>query len=318
MRLLTWLSATVLLELVLFLFLYMRPVTAAPSPTLLLLAPTTLTAYQRAYLDEFARRCLDRDVDLIVLDARSDGERQISHLEDAVALQPDAILLMPRQPSGFTASLAKARRLGIPVGILNSRLERGEAAMSSFYVGPNNYREGETAADLLGQALHNEGRVALIEGAAGQQSSEERKAGFLHRLAAASPRIRVVEQRSGQWTENEAYEATRDMLHGSPAECPDGIFAFDDTMAAGVIRALREASVRHIAVVSINGTRAAVDRVAEGTQFATVLQSPIEEADRAFERTMQQIRDGSGPASVEIEEQAITRDNSAQYGNRAW
>lgn len=113
----------------------------------------------------------------------------------------------------------------------------GPAGVDSLSI--DNVRSAEAAVEHLLAQGHT--RIAMISGVAGTPPREYRVQGYLRALAAHDVPAEEHLIRTGEFTEEGGYEGTVALLRLSPR--PTAIFAANDLMAIGALRALREAGV---------------------------------------------------------------------------
>lgn len=97
----------------------------------------------------------------------------------------------------------------------------------------------EMTSHLLG---HGHERVALIRGAAGNHDAAERQRGYRAALKVHGLAPDPAWEFEGSFTEDSGYEAAQRIL-AAPAR-PTAVFAANDAMAIGALRAFREAGLR--------------------------------------------------------------------------
>lgn len=100
----------------------------------------------------------------------------------------------------------------------------------------------EGAAAMVGHLL-NQGhrRVALIGGGGGNSDAQSRLTGYLRALSEAGIGVDSTLLLDGEFTESSGYAAARDLLLLDPP--PSAVFAANDAMAVGALRAFREAGL---------------------------------------------------------------------------
>src|SRR5690606_16974512 len=86
---------------------------------------------------------------------------------------------------------------------------------------------------------HGHERIAIIKGVEGNYDAEERLRGYRATLAQAG--LEPLEF-DGDFREASGYEAAKRILETMPR--PTALFALNDAMAIGAMRALREANIR--------------------------------------------------------------------------
>lgn len=95
-------------------------------------------------------------------------------------------------------------------------------------------------------------RIAYIGGPISTSAAVDRSTGFLEGLATCGRVVEANLTANGDFSEASGYQTMRDILPNRP----DAVFVASDTMAVGVLRALREAGLdvpRDIAVLSFDG-----------------------------------------------------------------
>jgi DNA-binding LacI/PurR family transcriptional regulator len=113
----------------------------------------------------------------------------------------------------------------------------------------DNFNGARQAAGCLVESGHRQ--IAMITGAAGWKSVADRSAGFLETLQAASLPIDPALQVEGDWSYESGYRAMQALV---ARQRPfTAVFAQNDRMAIGAIRALREMGQRVPEDVSVVG-----------------------------------------------------------------
>ncbi len=115
----------------------------------------------------------------------SDCEKQMQIMENMITQQVDAIILTPNGSTELVPAIKKANDADIPVIIIDSRiyqdaLDAAQAHIECF-IGSDNYYGGQLAAEKMADALGGSGKVAVLEGVAGQEVSVQRVGGFVDR-----------------------------------------------------------------------------------------------------------------------------------------
>src|SRR5204863_5306888 len=101
----------------------------------------------------------------------------------------------------------------------------------------------------------------------------------------------TVKSLNTEWVADNAYKMSLDALTQDPNV--KGVFSHNDEMIRGVVSALRQTNKllpasdpNHITVVGLDGTPLALQRIREGTQDATVEQSPIAMGSFIFDQIL--------------------------------
>lgn len=169
-----------------------------------------------------------------------DREQQIQVVENFIAQRVNGIVLAPLDRKALVGPVETAVRGKIPVVIIDSGLE---TKVHSSFVATDNREGGRIAARELGKLLGGRGNAAMLRLAVGQASTEQREEGFLEVMRKDFPNIKLVstDQHAGA-TRDTAKRAAENLLnrHGRTL---NGVFACNESAAAGMLLALRDAGL---------------------------------------------------------------------------
>ena len=105
----------------------------------------------------------------------TDFSRQIQIVESMINGRVDGIVLSPTERIALVGVVERAADLGIPVTILDSKVETDRYVS---FVATNNYEAGLSGARRVSELLGGTGRVAVIRDVPGAFSSGERERAF--------------------------------------------------------------------------------------------------------------------------------------------
>ena len=169
-----------------------------------------------------------------------DREQQIQVVENFVAQRVSGIVLAPLDRKGLVAPVEMAVRGRIPVVIIDSGLE-SKAPVSS--VSTDNREGGRIAARNLGRLLGGKGNVILLRYAVGSASTEQREEGFLEVMRKDYPNIKLISTDQHAGATRESAKRTAENLLNRYGRQVNGIFAVNESSAAGMLLALRDAGL---------------------------------------------------------------------------
>jgi ribose transport system substrate-binding protein len=169
-----------------------------------------------------------------------DREQQIQVVENFVAQRVSGIVLAPLDRKGLVAPVETAARGKIPVVIIDSGLE--SKAHASF-VATDNREGGRIAARNLGKMLNGTGNAILLRYAVGSASTEEREEGFLEVMKKDFPNIKLLSTDQHAGATRESAKRTAENLLNRFGRQVNGIFACNESSAAGMLLALRDAGL---------------------------------------------------------------------------
>jgi len=230
--------------------------------------------------------------------AQSPAERQRveHHLTDQ---HVDGVLLLSLHYSDPLPDLLESR--GLPT-VIAPRPADGEG----YYVDVDNVGGGRIATEHLVQSGCT--KIATIAGPSDIAPGVDRLAGYREALTNAGLTVREDLIARGDFSEASGYAEMRALLERVPDL--DAVFAASDVMAAGALRALREAGKsvpRDVAVVGFEDS--VVARQTE-PQLTSVFQ-PVEEMGRQMARMLVDlIRGEEPPRTVLLDTHLVHRDSA--------
>lgn len=232
----------------------------------------------------------------------SDETGQQTMAENMINENCDAILLSPISDSNLTSAVENAKKKDIMVMNVND----GLIADADYFVGPNAYQNGQLAAEWISEQLGDEGQVAIVVGIAKAFAARQRTAGFNDWIADNNSKLEVVAEQNGDWDRQKSKELAATWIQ----QYPDlkAIFCNNDTMALGVVEAVKEANA-DILVVGVDGIGEAYDSIRAGGLSATVDSFPYYKAQVAVECALRALAGQDVPRVVATPQALIDSKN---------
>ena len=180
--------------------------------------------------------CNKDGIELRFAAAYDSDERQVQQIDSLVQTGIDLLIVAPNQVQTISPAIDRAYDSGIPVIVFERKTS---SEKYTAFISADNYEMGRTMGDYVAQRLQGRGQVLEVMGLQGSSPAIERHLGFADALK-AWPDIRLVATLQGDWTEESAYEATRQWLDsaGTDAGTIDFVFGQNDRMAMGARKAL--------------------------------------------------------------------------------
>jgi ribose transport system substrate-binding protein len=270
--------------------------------------------YGSVYVDTMKKEAKKLGVELTLTNAKYDASKQASDCDVAVAKKPAGIILWPADATAVRPCLLKAKAAGIPVNSSNSDVLAKDKSLVHSYSGPSNDKVGRLDADLLGKALNGKGEIVIVQGQPGNSTAVDRQTGFEAQLKDKYPGITVLGAQPANWDKAQAVTATSELLtrYGDKIK---GIYAQDDTMAAGAIEALQNRGVdpSSIPIVACGDTKLGQPNVLSGAQYGTLFQSPVWDGQHAIDNIVKVIKKQTVAKNVYMPMPLVTKDNAAKY-----
>ena len=237
-----------------------------------------------------------------------DREQQVQVVENFVGQRVSGIVLAPLDSRSLVAPVETAVRGKIPVVIIDSGLQ--SKAYSSF-VSTDNREGGRIAARELGKLVGGKGNVILLRYAVGSASTEEREEGFLEIMKRDFPEIRLVstDQHAGA-TRDTARRASENLLnrHGRTL---NGVFTPNESSAAGMLLALRDAGLAggKVKFVGFDSGETLNAGLQAGDIQGLVVQNPFNMGYLGVKTMVAIIKGESAPAMIDTGVGFLTREN---------
>ena len=235
--------------------------------------------YPPLYSDNLEKHLAEEGIEMFMFDGKFDAQLQSSQMDDAIAMQPDAIVLFPVDSAAMHTAITKAYDAGIPVIMGNGQPTDDSVPYTTLYFGPNNYEEGKLAGEVANDILGSKGgNVVIVEGATGQDASIKRTEGFVD---AANGNIKVLAAQPADWVKDEAVRVMSDFIT-SYGDDIDLVWSHSDDMGNGVGIALEEAGYEpgEIPSISLGGSKAGIESIKGGWITHLIIQSPVDETDQ--------------------------------------
>lgn len=274
MKKLTALSSAVLLGLAI-------SGTASAQDTIALAVSTLDNPFFVTLKDGAQKKADELGYKLVVLDSQNDPAKELANVEDLTVRGAKVLLINPTDSEAVGNAVAIANRNNIPVITLDRGAAKGKVVS---HIASDNVAGGKMAGDFIAQKLGDSAKVIQLEGIAGTSAARERGEGF--KQAIEAHKFNVLASQPADFDRTKGLNVTENLL-ASKADV-QAIFAQNDEMALGALRAIKAAN-KKVLVVGFDGTEDGVKAVKSGKLAATVAQQPdligslgVETADKVL------------------------------------
>ncbi|MGL5054798.1 MAG: ribose ABC transporter substrate-binding protein RbsB [Fusobacteriaceae bacterium] len=206
--------------------------------------------------------------EIIVLDSQNTPSKELSNVEDLMVKGIDILLINPTDSDAVTAAVKEANRSKVPVVTLDRGANGGKVVS---HVASDNVAGGRMAGDFIVASLGGKGKVIELEGIPGTTPARDRGKGFNDSV---NGKLTVVARQAADFDRSKGLTVTENILQAQPEV--NAIFAHNDEMALGAVRALEASGRKNVMIVGFDATDDAVRAVKEGKMSATVAQKPFE------------------------------------------
>ena len=239
-----------------------------------------------------------------------DVEKQMQIVENLIQRKVDAICISASGSQQIIPAVVKANKAGIPVLAIDNRIDSVTAAEAGAriitYIGSDNEKGGEIAAGYIIQRLNGKGKVAILEGTPGHETSIARLTGFLKGIKKA-PEIEIVVSLTANYERAEGFTVFQNMLESH--RDIDALFACNDMMVLGAVEAIAQAGKEgKIVIVGFDAIEDAKQAIREGKMDASIAQYPGEMGRLAVEKAVEVVKGNTIPFYIPTKVELITKE----------
>jgi ribose transport system substrate-binding protein len=215
-----------------------------------------------------------------------DAQNQIEIIQLNLSNNINGLVLAPQHSKTMVAPVERAVDQGVPVVVIDSGLSKQDMIVK--YIATDNKHGGELAAEHLLKVLRDEGKTApkliLLRYAVGSESTEQREKGFVEYVNKEIEKQKMEGTPTITWLSNKEYAgATKDsaiakaipLLNSYRDQGIDGIFAPNESSAAGMLQALRTQDLnKKIHFVGFDSSGPLLQALEDGDIDGLVVQDP--------------------------------------------
>ncbi|MEU4653664.1 substrate-binding domain-containing protein [Streptomyces sp. NPDC023723] len=246
-------------------------------------------------------------VDLTVTDAQNDASQQANQVQNFTSEGLSSVIVNPVDSDAAGPSVRSANKADIPVVAVDRGVTEADTAA---LVASDNIEGGELGARALAEKLGGKGTIVVLQGQAGTSASRERGAGFAAGLK-KYPGIKVVARQPADFDRTKGLDVMTNLLQAHPDI--KGVFAENDEMALGAIKALGSKAGKSVQVVGFDGTPDGLTAVQDGTLYASVAQQPKQLGRIAVDNAVRAAEGKPTEETVKVPVKVVTEENVAGF-----
>jgi len=261
-----------------------------------------------------ARKELEKkypDLKVTVKTSANAGE-QANQLQDLVtANKINALVIFPHESAALTKPVEQVHDKGVYVTVVDRGLtdERGQDA----YVAGDNTAFGRVPAEYIAKALNGKGDIVALRGIATTLDTERMDA--FNSVMKNYPGIHLLDAKYANWNRDDAFKTMQDFL--TRFKHIDAVWAADDDMAVGVLKAIDQAHRTDIKLVFGGaGAKGMIKTLKDGTDpriQANVSYSPKFIYDAIKMTAEARLKGEKLPAKTIIPSVLITKANAKDF-----
>jgi ABC-type sugar transport system substrate-binding protein len=218
-----------------------------------------------------AERARELGYETQIFDSQNNSAKEAEHFDNIIAMGYSAILFNPTDAEGSVLNVRRAKEAGIPTFCMDREINSRDAATTQLL------SDSFTGCVELGQyfvrQMHKKGKYVELLGIVGDNNTWNRSSGF-HSVVDEFPELKMVARQSADFDRNKAMDVMETIMQANPEI--DAVFCGNDAMALGAYQAVLAAGKDgKIKVFGFDGSKDALNGIAEGKIAATVMQFPV-------------------------------------------
>lgn len=262
------------------------------------------------------------ELNVVFADAAQNNAKQVADVENFLQQQIDLLIISPNEAAPLTDVVAKAYDQGIPVIVLDRKVNGEKYTM---WIGADNQAIGRRAGEYVARWARENNRkpcsVLELRGLEGSTPARERGDGFRAGIA-DNPDVKIVASQNADWLREKAVPVSQRMLAAHPRA--DVIYGHNDPMAEAAIISAQNAGldlekVLFVGIDALPTPDGGIKSVMDGRLDVTYVY-PTGGAE-AIEWAVKILKDGvKPPREVVLETEEVTAADAAdlyrKYGGQ--
>ena len=198
-------------------------------------------------------------------------DKQIDMLSAALAKKPAALGFAALDSKAALPLLQKAKAANIPVIAFDSAVDSDIPLTTGA---TDNVAAAAYAADMMAKLINNEGEVAVIVHDQTSRTGIDRRDGFVNRIKAKYPKIKVVAVQYGEGDHLKSTDLAKAIIQSHPNL--KGFFGANEGSAIGVMNGVKEMKkIGKIVVIGYDTGAQQIAAIKAGEMNGAITQNPV-------------------------------------------
>ncbi len=237
-----------------------------------LMGITYFNASRRGAREAAAELGIDLDYDGPTVDS---AEEQVKMVDRWIAQGYDMIAVAANDPELLAPALRRAKQAGISVLTWDADANPQASGRATFVNQAPIDAVGGLLVELMGEALHGEGKVVIVTGSATSPNQNAWMEAMRTRVAEKYPRLELLETLVSDEDQAKAYRLSRDVINAHPDL--KGIWAITSVSLPGAAKAVRDSGkAGQIFVTGLSLPNTMRPYIADRTVERFVLWNPVD------------------------------------------
>lgn len=257
------------------------------------------------FKDTFLECAKEADVEVTWNDANEDAATQVNNIDDLVAQDPNALVVVPQDYTALGQALQTAYDAGIPIVNADSKVDEADQHRISSFITADCYAGGYTAGEYLADVLPegatvgtlNYPQIAVIaDRFIGMQDAFD---------DLGRDDIIVIEKVVTDLNAIATY--TEDMLMANPEI--SAFLCLNDNTALSCYGTCAQMGYEDCIVIGFDGSPAAKQSIANGDMTGSLVYSPVDLAKNSFDAAYAYATGGTYEKEVQVPMWLISPEN---------
>lgn len=238
--------------------------------------------------------------ELVVLDSQNNPAKELANVEDLMIQKPKILLINPTDSDAVGNAVKIANQANIPVITLDRAAAQGTVIS---HIASDNTAGGKMAGDFIFSKVGKEVKIVQLEGITGTSAARERGDGFMQSHEANG--FNLIASQPADFDRAKGLNVMQNLLTAHPDV--KAVFAQNDEMALGALRAVQTAGIDDILIVGFDGTEDGINAVKGGKLAATIAQKPEEIGAVGIKTADRVIKGEAVEAKIPVELEMIVK-----------
>ncbi|HEX6467812.1 MAG TPA: sugar ABC transporter substrate-binding protein [Streptosporangiaceae bacterium] len=249
-----------------------------------------------------------------------DPGTQVQKFSQAVAGQPDLIVVAVLDTKAMAVPIQKAKQAGVDVLAVDGKTDPSVAG-AVMSVLSDNERLGEFAAQNIIDGLKAQGRqsgkIIVLTGTKSMLVTQDRMVGF-RKVMSGAPQYQVVAEQDANWDPTLSGKIAQQLLARYGCNGVQAAYGMADYMALPIIQAAKQAGCavggkKGLVVTSSNCFKAGIDSIKAGELYGSATEDPITIATQTAAYVTKFLSGQHPPKHETVQEDRITAANVDQF-----
>ena len=248
----------------------------------------------------------------VIVKTAANPPEQANQLQDLMSVSKiNTLVVFPFESAALTKPVAQLHDKGVYVTVVDRGLT--DTSAQDAYVSGDNTAFGKIPAEYLGKAMGGKGNIVAMRGIACTLDNERMDA--FNSVLKNYPDIKLLDAKYANWNRDDAFKVMQDYL--TRFKNIDAVWAADDDMAVGVLKAIEQSKRTDIKIVFGGaGAKGMVKTLMDGKDpriQANVSYSPKFIYDAIKLTAEARLKGEKLPATYIIPSVLITKANAAEF-----